>query len=447
LKVGDQHSDIAAELEGGGQRYSTPIWTGPDFMGDAAENGESVDLVVIGGGILGLSTALHAARGGQTVRVLEAWGVGEGAAGLSGGQVIPGLKHDPDWLLDRFGPQQGERMIEFAARTADAVFDLIAAERLQVAHARSGWIQAAHSHQALNTAEMRVSQWRKRGADVEALDAAQVRELTGARGYLGGWLDKRAGVIDPLAYVRELARVAQAAGVRVAEREAAVGLGRENGRWMVTTGTGKRIAGKSVLLATNAYSEALLPELGRSFVPLHSFQIATASLPHWLDEEILPGGQAVSDSRRVLVYFRKTPDGRLVLGGRGRVAVPRSPRDWRHLERALLRLFPAVAGLPIERRWFGRVAVTMDHLPHIHEPEPGLLAVVGCQGRGIGLMTSLGRILAEYLAERDPLVLPFPITPIRPIPLHRFRKLGIAAMIAWYLFRDRLERGRSVNVS
>jgi glycine/D-amino acid oxidase-like deaminating enzyme len=430
---------VAAALEGGTRAFSTPIWTGPDFRGEAAEDGESVDLVVIGGGILGLSTALHAAKAGQTVRVLEARRIGEGAAGLSGGQVIPGLKHDPDWLLERFSPLQGERIVDFAAGTADVVFQLIGAERLQVAHARSGWIQAAHSSHALKAAEERVRQWRNRGADVELLNAAQVRQLTGARGYLGGWLDKRAGVIDPLAYVRELARVAQAAGARVAEREPAVGLRREAGRWIVVTGAGKRVAGKSVLVATNAYSDSLLAGLSRSFVPLHSFQIATAPLPHALDEKILPRGHAVSDSRRVLIYFRKTADRRLVLGGRGRLAAPGSPHDWLHLERALVRLFPSAAELPIERRWFGRVAVTLDYLPHVHEPEPDLVAVVGCQGRGIGLMTSLGHSLATYLAERDPRVLPLAINPIRPIPLHRFRKIGIAAMLGWYLFMDRLE--------
>jgi glycine/D-amino acid oxidase-like deaminating enzyme len=439
-RIGDRPAPhVADALDEGGRTFSTPIWIGPEFRGEAAEDGESVDLVVIGGGILGLSTALHAAKSGRTVRVLEARLIGECAAGLSGGQVIPGLKHDPDWLLERFAPQQGGRIVNFAATTAEAVFQLIAAERLQVAHTRNGWIQAAHSRQALKAAEARVRQWRSRGADVELLDYAQVRELTGAQGYCGGWLDKRAGVIDPLAYVRELARVAQAAGARIAEREAAGDLRREAGRWSVVTREGKRVTGRSVLVATNAYSDSLLPGLSRSFLPVHSFQIATAPLPHRVHEEILPGGHAVSDSRRVLIYFRKTPEGRLVLGGRGRLAVPGSPRDWLHLERALVRLFPSLAGLPIERRWFGRVAVTLDFLPHIHEPEPGLVAVVGCQGRGIGLMTSLGSILAKYMVERDPLVLPFPITPIRPIPLHRFRKIGIAAMMGWYLFKDRWE--------
>ena len=129
-----------------------------------------------------------------------------------------------------------------------------------------------------------------------------------------------------------------------------------------------------------------------------------------------------------------------MLGGRGRMAEPADPEDWRHLRHAMLRLYPALAKVPIERRWYGRVAMTPDHLPHIHEPEPGLIAVAGCQGRGVGLMTALGPRIAAYLETRDPAQLPLPLTPIRPIPLHRFRRVGVAATIAWYRLRDGIER-------
>ncbi|RVB56440.1 FAD-dependent oxidoreductase, partial [Mesorhizobium sp. M7A.F.Ca.CA.002.03.2.1] len=128
------------------------------------------------------------------------------------------------------------------------------------------------------------------------------------------------------------------------------------------------------------------------------------------------------------------------LGGRGRMALPTSAGDWAHLERALVRLYPSLSGVPIEKRWFGRVAMTPDHLPHIHEPEKGLLAVVGCQGRGVGLMTALGERIAGYLQSGDARQLPFPVSPIRPIPFHAFRQVGVAATIAWYRLLDALER-------
>ena len=401
---------------------------------------EAVDLAIVGGGILGLSAARQAARAGHAVRVIEDGEIGGGASGLNGGQVIPGLKYDPDTLLAMFGPARGDALVRFAETTADTVFDLIAAERLDVPHRRDGWIQAAHTQAAAATAEARAGQWRARGVAARVLSAAQMAQLTGARGYVGGWLDPRAGVIDPLAYTRELARLAAAAGAQIATQTRAVRLQADGKAWKIGLADGRQLRARAVLVATNAYADGLVPGLAQTLVPLHSFQIATAPLPPDLSREILPEGQAVSDSRRILVYYRKGPDGRLMLGGRGAMAEPRHPKAWAHLEHALRRLFPALAGVAIERRWFGRVAMTLDHLPHLHEPAPGLLVAAGCQGRGIGLMSALGPLLADYAFGRDPVMLPFPLTPIRPIPLHGLRHLGVAAAITWYRLLDSFER-------
>ncbi|RWX80886.1 FAD-binding oxidoreductase [Neorhizobium lilium] len=422
--------------------FRQPIWKrSPRWQADVISvPRKSVDVLVVGAGFMGLSTALHAARRGLSVRVLDAGTVGEGASGLNGGQVIPGLKYDPDWLLQKFGERRGEAMITFGASTADAVFDLIAQEGLDVSHVRNGWIQAAHTKAALTAIQVRDRAWQSRGADVEILSVDRIAGLTGARGYLGGWLDRRAGIIDPLSFVTELARIAQAAGVEISEQVRAKSARRADGIWSVETDRGEAVNARFTVLATNAYSDGLLPGLARTLVPLHSFQIATAPLPASLQEAILPQQQAVSDSRRILVYYRKTADGRLVLGGRGRMALPRSKEDWRHLQRAMARLYPQLDGIAIDRRWFGRVAMTPDHLPHIHEPEPGLMTVVGCQGRGVGMMTAMGQRLADYIASGNRDVLPFPVTALVPIPFHQFRQVGIAATIAWYRMLDAFER-------
>lgn len=401
---------------------------------------ERADVTVIGGGILGLSCALHLARAGRSVRLLEAAGIGAGASGLNGGQVIPGLKYDPDWLLQRFGAGKGEQLIDFAATTADKVFDLITAEQLDIPWQRTGWIQAAHTGKAAEIAGNRARQWSARGVAATLLSSSEIAALTGARGYVGGWLDPRAGVVDPLAYTLELARIASLSGVRIAEGARAASLRREAGQWCVRTPAGHEIRSAHVIVATNAYADELVPGLARSLLPLHSFQVATAPLDPAQLARILPGGQAVSDSRRILVYYRRSPDGRLMLGGRGSMREPTRPEHWAHVERALVRLFPDLGAVPIERRWFGRIAMTPDHLPHLHEPEPGLIAAVGCQGRGVALMTALGPRLSDYVLSGDSRVLPFELTPIRPIPFHRFRHIGIGAAIAWYRLLDAMER-------
>jgi glycine/D-amino acid oxidase-like deaminating enzyme len=124
----------------------------------------------------------------------------------------------------------------------------------------------------------------------------------------------------------------------------------------------------------------------------------------------------------------------------GRMSRPRSEDDWAHLRKAMLRLYPELVDVPVERRWYGKVAIAPDYLPRIVEPEPGLTAVIGCQGRGVALMTALGDRLAERVATCGTAALPLPVTPIRPIPLHGLRHLGLAASIAWFRMRDTLER-------
>jgi len=106
----------------------------------------------------------------------------------------------------------------------------------------------------------------------------------------------------------------------------------------------------------------------------------------------------------------------------------------------MIRLYPALEKVEITHRWFGRVAMTPDHLPHVHEPYPGVVSALGCQGRGVGLMTSLGPKLVDYLVTGDTTAFPFVITSVDPISFHRFRTIGISAAITYYRALDAMER-------
>jgi glycine/D-amino acid oxidase-like deaminating enzyme len=124
------------------------------------------------------------------------------------------------------------------------------------------------------------------------------------------------------------------------------------------------------------------------------------------------------------------------MGGRGPFREPRSPSDWAHLERVIGKLFPQVRDVPIAYRWCGRVAVTRDFLPHVHEPEAGLLIDIGCMGRGIGLQTAMGRALADYAATGRADALPLPVSAVKPLPFHGFHRAYRSAIIAWYRMQD-----------
>ncbi|MBP3860694.1 MAG: FAD-binding oxidoreductase, partial [Pseudomonas sp.] len=165
--------------------------------------------------------------------------------------------------------------------------------------------------------------------------------------------------------------------------------------------------------------------------------IATRPLSPELRKTILPGGEVCSDARRLLLYFKQDAQGRVLLGGRGPFAEPRRAEDWAHLERSLISVFPQLAGVAIEYRWSGRVALNHSVLPQLHEPQPGLSILMGYNGRGIAMATTLGKHLAARVsgASND---FPFPVTPMRRIPFHSLQRLYVAAGISYYRLLDAL---------
>jgi glycine/D-amino acid oxidase-like deaminating enzyme len=401
------------------------------------ETSARADVCVIGAGYAGLSTALALAERGIKTIVLEAREPGWGGSGRNGGQVIPGLKYDPDELEAMFGPERGPRLVDFAGRAADSVFDLITRHRMDVPHVRSGWIQGAHSAATIETVRRRAGEWERRGAPVSFLDKAETDRHLGTTQYLASWIDRRGGAVQPLAYARGLVRAALAAGATIHGESAATGLERSEGKWIVTTHGGARVTADQVVMCTNAYGGDLWPYLKQTVIAPNSYQIATAPLSDNVRRSILPFGQVSSDARRLLVYFRLDDQGRLIVGGRGPLREPQSDADWAHLEALLPRLFPQAQGAPIAYRWCGRVAITRDFLPHLHAPAPGLLIDIGCMGRGIALQTAMGQAMAAYVATGNEDALPLPLTPVRPMPFHALSNVVAAAFIAWYRFLDR----------
>jgi glycine/D-amino acid oxidase-like deaminating enzyme len=152
---------------------------------------------------------------------------------------------------------------------------------------------------------------------------------------------------------------------------------------------------------------------------------------------LLPHGETLSDTRRVIRYYRLDDEGRLLLGGRGPLAETEAERAWRHLARDVRTLFPALADIPFTHRWGGRVAIHVDYVPRLHRPRPQMLIAVGCQGRGVAWQTAMGAELARIVV--DPQYEPvLTFSPVKPIPMHPLKTLGVGAAIATYRALDRL---------
>ncbi|MBM3509277.1 MAG: FAD-binding oxidoreductase [Alphaproteobacteria bacterium] len=202
---------------------------------------------------------------------------------------------------------------------------------------------------------------------------------------------------------------------------------------------GGALTASHVLLATNAYTDDLWPGLKRTMFPLQSLQIATAPLAEDARRSILPEGHVVSDTRRLLLYFRLDGRGHLIVGGRGTAGERIVARHVAYVERAMRRLFPQAAGAAREYVWAGHVAVTVEQLPHLHELALGLMAALGYSGRGVAMATLLGKLAAERLLKGAAADTPFPLTPMRPLPLHALRLPVLAAAMQYYRLRDTLD--------
>jgi glycine/D-amino acid oxidase-like deaminating enzyme len=414
------------------------------------EGSISADVAIVGAGITGLSTAIHLAEQGSRVVVIDAEDIGWGASGRNGGQVIPGLKHLPRKLETLFGAEQGGRIASASQSSADYTFDLIERYGLNCDAVRQGWVKACHDPAALAQAQADAEDMSSRGAPIELLDKSQIERVVGSRLFIGGFIDKRAGSVQPMSYTRELCRVAQSLGVevytrtRVLELEQKVQAGRNV--WLLDTANGQ-VKADSVVLATNGHTDKLWPKLRKTVFPMSSFQIATQPLPKELQEEILPGGQVVSDSHRMLNYFRKDAHGRLLLGGEGGFKDNPSFKDAVNIQAAIDKTFPKTKSVKAEFVWSGQVAVTDDYLPRLNNPAPNLYAAIGFNGRGVAMATLMGKYLSQLLTGTNQQDIPFPITGIKPVPFHSFYKIGASVVMNVMRMQDKLEDRRMAKRS
>lgn len=420
------------------------LWTATasaqPFEAPALAGERVVEIAIVGGGFTGLSAALHAAELGASVAVLEAGPIGYGASGRNGGQVNPGVKLDETALAARFG-EAGRGLYQMGQEAPDFLAALIERKGLKCHFSRPGLLRLAHHPAALATLRQVAGELRKVGVPVEDLDAADVERRVGTTRYLGGLFDRRGGSLHPLDLVRELARAARDAGAIIFPSSPALSLRRQTGNWRIATRSGALLARK-VLIATNGYTDALVPGLAQSLLPVNSFQIATAPLGHELDG-ILPNAETVYDSRRLVLYFRRSPDGRLILGGRASFISSRQTSadaaDYSVLESVLHGIFPALRETPITHHWTGLVGITFDHLPHYHSIGDDLHIMVGYNGRGVALANRIGAWLGLELAGKAE-ALRLPNTPITPFPFHFARSALLNVGMKWNRLLDHFGR-------
>jgi glycine/D-amino acid oxidase-like deaminating enzyme len=406
---------------------------------------QQADVIVIGAGFTGLSTALHLRESGVDVAVVEAAEPGWGASGRNNGQVIPTLSRpDPEDIIAKHGAA-GERFVAMLRDSASTLFDVVQKYKIEAEHEQSGWVQPVHSPGRIRIAERRVKQWSKFGAPVELLSRDEVRDMTGSDAWYGGFWNKTGGHVNPLALARGLARAALGLGARIYARSPAISFERRDDKWIVKTEKGE-ISGRALVVATNAYSgefsKSLVPEIATEVMPVLSWQMSTQPLSDNVRKTIIPGRQAVSDTHGELYFARYDARNRLITGGAVLGPGNKVERIKARVTERLQRLWPQIGDIKFDYVWNGYVGMTADFLPRIHRLGPNAYGWTGCNGRAVALTIPLGRELAKAVqgVPESELALPFtePVTYVAHGLLRRIAPW----MLLLYRQRDAQELGK-----
>jgi glycine/D-amino acid oxidase-like deaminating enzyme len=388
---------------------------------------------VVGAGYTGLAAALTLARHGASVVVLERHRAGWGASGRNGGFVLPGYQPDVRELVRRHGIDRTRALLAGSLEAIELLEAMAAREAPECGYARRGWISlAARPAHLRGLAEGSAALRRHFGHETIVLSRNELRDEIGSERYHGGLLDPQGGALHPGRYCRGLAQAAVRSGARLAEGVEVRGVSRASGAATLLTSAGP-LAAAEVLVATNGYTDGAFPRLRRRVVPVGSYAVATAPLPPSLAAALVPRGRVMSDTWRLLHYFRLSDDGRLLFGGRASFTPAAAARAGRILERDLRSVFPALASVPVEYAWCGSLGVARDRMPHAGRMD-GVHYALAYAGHGVALATWLGVRMGDALAGRG--AVPGLAGGLPAIPLYAGRPWFLPVVGACYRVMD-----------
>ena len=400
----------------------------------------SADVVVVGSGYAGLSAALTLLKHGRSVVVVEARRVGEGASSRNGGMIGDLLKPSVAELTGRFGAQMAARLCcEF--RDALARFpDFLAENGIRCDFERSGRITGALSDTQLagllrESAALR----RLTGVEYDIVAKSDLASELGTDAYAGARLYRHHAGLHPAKYVGELARCALAAGAVICESTAFLSYEATHEGFSIKTSTGG-IRARDLIVATNGYTGSVSGRLQRRLIPVTSYMIATEEVPADLMARLMPRGRVVTDTNRLLCYYRPSPDRRRILFG-GRPAYTEiSPQESaRRLASHLHTLFPALESVALSHSWFGMIAYTFDRVPHVGTID-GYHYAGGCCGSGVVMATWLGNKVAHRILGSAEGATAFAEIAHPTHPLYHGRPWFLPLVQAWYQAADLWER-------
>ncbi len=409
---------------------------------------ESVDVAVIGAGFTGLSAARTLAKRGAKVAVLESETIGWGASSRNGGMVLTGMKLGVNQLISMYGRELTQRMYAASLATIDCVERIVREEGIECDFSRSGHLEVAckqkHFDDYARQAEVIAREFNH---ELRVVQRQELSAEIGSNIYYGGMVDEVSAGLNPARYVAGLARAATKAGAEIFERARVQSLQRESRQgeagWKLSTSRGTLWA-REVFVGTSGYTGHATPALQKKIIPIGSFIITTEILPEKLARELSPRNRMIYDSKNYLYYYRLTPDGRMLFGGRA-AFFPENDQTVRRsaeiLRRGMIDVYPQLSDAKVEYVWGGTLDFAFDIMPHAGQID-GMYYAVGYAGHGVAMATYQGQKMAELIAAEktagdkpeNPFVgIPFPGAPLR---LYNGRPWFLPFAGAWYKFLD-----------
>ncbi|WP_426572682.1 NAD(P)/FAD-dependent oxidoreductase [Aquihabitans sp. McL0605] len=398
-----------------------------------------VDVAVVGGGYAGLAAAIEIARGGRSVRVYEKGELGWGAHSRNGGMAIPELKAGPASLQAKYG-DLGLRMHREVNEAFDHLEGFIADELIDCDYERTGQLYLAHSPRLVpylrDLAQEHAVGF---GEPVHFVERDALVDEIGSTAFHGAVVYERTGGLHPAKLHAGLVAAALGSGVEIVDRCAAThlddrGSGTPGGRFGLATERGP-VHADHVIITTNAYADGLVPELAKRVLPIGSFIVATEPLSAEVAAAVSPRHRMFVNTKNLLFYWRLSPDGRMLFGGRRSLQHATVAEAADYLAASMREIHPQLAEVAVTHRWGGNVAVTLDRMPHVGQVR-GAWYATGCNGSGVALNTWLGHRLGLVVLGHAPPP-SFAELKHRPIPVHRARKAYLPLVGQWFRYQDR----------
>jgi gamma-glutamylputrescine oxidase len=396
------------------------------------------DVAVLGGGIAGCSAALHLAKRGYRVALLEAQVVGYGASGRSGGQTIFGLAAGQPALIAAVGREDARRLFDLSIEALDLTQSLIRDYAIDCDY------RANHVHVATKPRHLReLAAWARElhedyaYASARLLSRDELQAHVRSDRYLGGLIDPRSGHLHPLKFTQGVARAAEAAGVEIFEGSPV--LRYEDGAEVIVRTAQGSIRCSHLVLCGNAYIGGVAPPLARRILGVGTYIIATEPLGEERVRALLPSNAAIADINWILDYLRRSSDHRLLFGGRVSYSAVQPPHLAESMRKRMLRIFPALSDVKVAYAWGGYLDITMSRAPDFGRLASNVFYLQGFSGHGMSLTGLAGKLVAEAIAGTAERFDVFARIPHRDFPGGRLlRRPSLVLAMLYYRLRDLL---------